>query len=70
MPSAFERAAFARGRLGHDIVALEQLDLVGRQQRLRQVLQERRLQLGERERQRHQQPLALGDGEHVLHQLA
>ena len=45
MPSAAQRAALALGRFGDDIVGLEHLDLVGREQRLGQQLQERRLQL-------------------------
>ena len=45
---ALQRAAFGLGGLRHHIVDAQQLDLVGREQRLRQELQRHRLQLGER----------------------
>ena len=44
MPSPRKRAAVALGRGRHHVVGFQQLDLIGREQRRRQILQECRLQ--------------------------
>ena len=57
----FQRQAGGLRRIRHDIVALEQRDLVRRQlERARRELQEGGLEAGQPERQRHQRRLAIG----------
>ena len=69
IPSAASVRPSASAACDTTLSVLQQLDLIGRQQRLRQVLQERRLHPGQRERQRNEKPAALGHFEHVFHQL-
>src|ERR1700734_4275890 len=66
---AFQGAAL-RMRVGRNhIVDLEHIDLVGRQWRVGQVLQDGRLQLHQPKRHRHQQASALDGGQDELHQF-
>src|SRR5258708_21337009 len=64
-----ERSTFALGRVRDGYVAAMQLDLIGGHQRLGQQLEDAGLKLREREREWHQQALALDGREHELHQL-
>ena len=66
-PSSVRPSAFAAAEttLSH----LQDLHLVGREQRLRHPLQERGLHPRDRERYRDEQPAPLDGGEHEFHQL-
>src|SRR6266851_4940239 len=68
-PKPFERATFALCLLGDDDVAFEQRDLIRREWRIRQELQEQRLESREPERDRHQQPATLDRRQDELQDL-
>ncbi len=69
MPSAPSVRPSLSACFRHDIVAPQQLDLIGRQQWRGHELQERGLKLGECERNENKQAPALDRRQHELHQL-